>query len=503
MSGKSTVSNDYAGWLDNIGLSGPIQNSMDHDEIPGFVNSSVFGRFSLDDLDFGDDLTKGRIDFDDEYLLKSPSPGTVSLSESSFVKAEPIDSYPKRDSSGGYYHPPHGSARTADSRVTSYAAEASKESHESIRRQMPKAGRVIQERVFEGLEEVAGELNMDSKLLDSAKSFIDKAPTKWKLFEEQRRSSAINRRQSVRNHQASLESQVAMERQAALPREATPAVKPRKARQSGRSADAGRNTGIGRRVSPIAVIFIMLLIMRLVAFLFQASTHHVDITHTEPDPKPGGTIIIGGGDDDKKGEMPAEIADEFSELFNDIEQWRSDNPYMPWTGLSAEETAALMKEAGWANVKVTENEDGTKVEAELVQEHSEAYILVDGESIGNTFYWNNSVYPDEQAEDEIKAAWRNLFPEDSGIYPGMQLAELRITDEMLQAIRDCGEKNNYGDIEESSLSVNGLYIALFDNEYGWSLYVSGDDAFIQFHTDTEEKYLNSVYISGEMNTWFE
>ena len=92
MSGKNTALGEYGGWLDDIGLSGPIQNNLDYDEIPGFVNASVFGRFSLDDLDFGDDLTKGRIDFDDEYLLKSPSPGSITLSESSIVKAETRDS---------------------------------------------------------------------------------------------------------------------------------------------------------------------------------------------------------------------------------------------------------------------------------------------------------------------------------------------------------------------------------------------------------------------------
>ena len=246
----------------------------------------------------------------------------------------------------------------------------------------------------------------------------------------------------------------------------------------------------------------MLLIMRLVVSLFQASAHHINITHTEPDPKPGGTILIGGGDDDKKDEMPEEIADEFSELFNDIELWRSDNPYLPWMGLSAEETAALMQEAGWANAEVTENDELTGVEADLVQEHSEAYIHVDSESVGSSFYWNTPEYSDGQAEDEIQAAWGNLFPEDSGIYPGMQLSELRITDEMLQAIRDCGEKDNYGDIEESSLSVNGLFIALFDSENEWSLYINGDDTYIQLQTDSEGKYLASVYISGETNTWF-
>ena len=502
MSGKSTASNEYAGWLNDIGLTGPIQNSMDYDEIPGFVNSNVFGRFSLDDLDFGDDLTKGRIDFDDEYLLKSPSLSSVSLSGSSIAKAETTDSYPKRDSSGGYYHPPHGSAKTAERRVPSYA-DMPKKTHESIIRQMPTVGRTIQERVFEGLEEVAGDLSSNSKFLESAKSFMDKAPTKWKLFEEQRRSSAIDRKQSVRNHQVSPESVTITETQAALAREAAPAVKPQKARQPGRTAGAGRNTGMGRRVSPIAVILIMLLIVRLAAFLFQATTHHVDITHTEPNPKPGGTIIIGGGDDNKTDEMPDEIADEFSELFNDIELWRSDNSYMPWMGLSAEETAALMKEAGWANAEVTENDDVTKAEAELVQEHSEAYILVDSESLGLSFYWDMSELTDEQAEEEINAAWGNLLPDDSGIYPGTQLAELRITDEMLQAVRDFGEKNNYGDIEESSLSVNGLFIALFENENGWSLYINGDDAYIQFHTDSGEKYLASVYISGETNTWFD
>ena len=501
MSGKSSISDEYSGWLNNIGLSGPIQNNMDYDEIPGFVNASVFGRFSLDDLDFGDDLTKGRIDFDDEYLLKSPSPGSITLSESSIVKAETRDSYPKRDSSGGYYHPPHGSAKTAERRVPSYA-DTPKRTHESIIRQMPTVGRTIQERVFEGLEEVAGDLSANSKFLESAKSFMDKAPTKWKLFEEQRRSSAIDRKQSVRNHQVSPESVTVTETQAALAREAAPAVKPRPARQPGRSAGAGRNTGIGRRVSPIAVIFIMLLIMRLVVSLFQASAHHINITHTEPDPKPGGTILIGGGDDDKKDEMPEEIADEFSGLFNDIELWRSDNPYLPWMGLSAEETAALMQEAGWANAEVTENDELTGVEADLVQEHSEAYIHVDSESVGSSFYWNTPEYSDGQAEDEIQAAWGNLFPEDSGIYPGMQLSELRITDEMLQAIRDCGEKDNYGDIEESSLSVNGLFIALFESENEWSLYINGDDTYIQLQTDSEGKYLASVYISGETNTWF-
>ena len=321
MSGKSTISDEYSGWLNNIGLSGSIQNNMDYDEIPGFVNASVFGRFSLDDLDFGDDLTKGRIDFDDEYLLKSPSPGSVAFSESSIAKAETRDSYPKRDSSGGYYHPPHGSVKAAERRVPSYA-DTPKKTHESIIRQMPTVGRTIQERVFEGLEEVAGDLSADSKFLESAKNFMDKAPTKWKLFEEQRRSSAIDRKQSVRNHQVSPESVTVTETQAALAREAAPAVKPRPAGKPGRSAGAGRNTGIGRRVSPIAVILIMLLIMRLVVSLFQASAHHINITHTDPDPKPGGTILIGGGDDDKKDEMPEEIADEFSELFNDIELWR-------------------------------------------------------------------------------------------------------------------------------------------------------------------------------------
>ena len=502
MSGKSTASNEFAGWLDDIGLTGPIQNSMDYDEIPGFVNSNVFGRFSLDDLDFGDDLTKGRIDFDDEYLLKSPSLGSVAISDSSIAKTEQRDSYPKRDSSGGYYHPPHGSAKTAEKRVPSYA-DTPKKTHESIIRQMPTVGRTIQERVFEGLEEVAGDLSANSKFLESAKSFMDKAPTKWKLFEEQRRSSAIDRKQSVRNHQVSPESVTITETQAALAREAAPAVKPRKVRQPGRTAGAGRNTGMGRRVSPIAVILIMLLIVRLVAFLFQASTHHVDITHIEPNPKPGGTIIIGGGDDNKTDEMPEEIADEFSELFNDIELWRSDNSYMPWMELSAEETAALMKEAGWANAEVTENDDVAGVEAELVQEHSEAYIHVDSESIGTSFYWNTPEYSDGQAEDEIQEAWGNLFPEDSGIYPGMQLSELRITDEMLQTIRDCGKKDNYGDIEESSLSVNGLFIALFDNADGWSLYINGDDAYVELRTDSEEKYLASVYISGETNIWFD
>ncbi len=502
MSGKSTISDEYSGWLNNIGLSGPIQNNMDYDEIPGFVNASVFGRFSLDDLDFGDDLTKGRIDFDDEYLLKSPSPGSITFSESSIAKAETRDSYPTRDSSGGYYHPPHGSVKKAESRATSYSEGKSKEPHETIRRQMPTIGRAIQERVFEGLEEVAGELNMDSKLLDSAKSFMDKAPTKWKLFEEKRRSSAIDRKQSVRNHQASLESQVAMESQAAQMREAAPAAKPRPARQPGRSAGAGRNTGIGRRVSPIAVIFIMLLIMRLVVSLFQANMHHINIPHTEPDPKPGGTILIGGGDDNTDEQIPAEIADEWTDLFNEVELWRNDNSNMPWMGLSAEETEMLLKDVGWANVEITEDDDGQSVEARLGLDHSAAYINVDSESLGLSFYWDSSEVSDEQAEDEVKAAWGNLLPEDSGIYPGMQIEDIRITDEMLQAIREYGEKNNYGDIEESSLSVNGLYVALFDNEYGWGLYINGDDTFIQFQTDSEEKYLSSVSISGETNTWF-
>lgn len=501
MSEKGTALNENAGWLNDIGFTGLIQNSMDYDEIPGFVNSGVFGRFSLDDLDFGDDLTKGRIDFDDEYLLKSPASGTTSFSQSSIAKAEPRDSYPKRDSSGGYYHPPHGSAKTAERRVPSYA-DTPKKTHESVIRQMPTVGRTIQERVFEGLEEVAGDLSANSKFLESAKSFMDKAPTKWKLFEEQRRSSAIDRKQSVRNHQVSPESVTVTETQAALAREAAPAVKPRQVRQPGRSAGAGRNTGIGRRVSPIAVILIMLLIVRLVAFLFQASTHHINITHTEPDPKPGGTILIGGGDDNNDNQIPDDVAEAFTDLFNDIELWRSDNQYMPWMGLSAEETATLMKEAGWAKAEVTENDEVTGVKAELVQEHSEAYIHVDSKSIGTSFYWNTPEYSDGQAEDEIQAAWGNLFPEDSGIYPGMQLSELRITDEMLQAIRDCGEKNNYGDIEESSLSVNGLFIALFDSENEWSLYINGDDAYIQLHTDSEGRYLASVYISGEMNTWF-
>ena len=196
------------------------------------------------------------------------------------------------------------------------------------------------------------------------------------------------------------------------------------------------------------------------------------------------------------------MAEEFTVLFNDIELWRSENTLIPWMDLSAEETAACLEEAGWVNVDITENDDGTSVEAEYVQDHSDAYVLVDGESIGTSFYWEPSEYTDEQAEEEIKAAWENLFPEDSGIYPGMRLSELRITDEMLQAIRDCGEKNSYGAIEESSLSVNGLFIALFDNEDGWSLYINGDDTYIQFHTDNEEKYLTRVYISGEANTWF-
>ena len=83
------------------------------------------------------------------------------------------------------------------------------------------------------------------------------------------------------------------------------------------------------------------------------------------------------------------------------------------------------------------------------------------------------------------------------------IATRMTTDEMLPALRDCGEKDNYGDIEESSLSVNGLFIALFDSENEWSLYINGDDTYIQLHTDSEEKYLSSVYISGEANTWFE
>ena len=501
MAGKSTASSEYGRWLDDIGLSGPIQNNMDYDEIPGFVNASVFGRFSLDDLDFGDDLTKGRIDFDDEYLLKSPSPGSITFSEGSSAKAETRDSYPKRDSSGGYYHPPHGSVKAAERRVPSYA-DTPKKTHESIIRQMPTVGRTIQERVFEGLEEVAGDLSADSKFLESAKNFMDKAPTKWKLFEEQRRSSAIDRKQSVRNHQVSPESVTVTETQAALAREAAPAVKPRKAGQSGRSAGAGRSTGIGRRVSPIAVIFIMLLIVRLVAFLFQASTHHINITHTEPDPKPGGTILIGGGDDNKDEQIPDEIADEWTNLFNEVELWRTDNPQMPWMGLSADDTELLMKDAGWANARVTESDDGPVVEAEFAQDHSEAYVNVNRESLGLSFYWHSPELTDEQAENEINAAWGNMFPEDSGVYPGMQVEDLRITDEMLQAIRDYGEKNNYGDIEESSLPVNGLYIALFDNEYGWSLYISGDDTYVQFHTDSEEKYLSSILIGGEENTWF-
>jgi hypothetical protein len=367
---------------------------------------------------------------------------------------------------------------------------------------MPTVGRAIQERVFEGLEEVAGELNVDSKLLDSAKSFMDKAPTKWKLFEEQRKSSAINMKQSVRNHQSSLESQVAMERQAALPREAASHVKPRPVGKADRKAGAGRSTGIGRRVSPIAVILIMLLIVRLAAFLFQANTHHIDITHTDPDPKPGGTIIIGGGNDNKDEQIPDEIADEWTNLFNEVELWRTDNPQMPWMGLSADDTELLMKDAGWANARVTESDDGPVVEAEFAQDHSEAYVNVNRESLGLSFYWHSPELTDEQAENEINAAWGNMFPEDSGVYPGMQVEDRRITDEMLQAIRDYGEKNNYGDIEESSLPVNGLYIALFDNEYGWSLYISGDDTYVQFHTDSEEKYLSSILIGGEENTWF-
>ena len=242
MSGKNTALGEYGGWLDDIGLSGPIQNNLDYDEIPGFVNSNVFGRFSLDDLDFGDDLTKGRIDFDDEYLLKSPSPGSITLSESSIVKAETRDSYPKRDSSGGYYHPPHGSAKTAERRVPSYA-DTPKKTHESIIRQMPTVGRTIQERVFEGLEEVAGDLNANSKFLESAKSFMDKAPTKWKLFEEQRRSSAIDRKQSVRNHQVSPESVTVTETQAALAREAAcgKTAKGRTIREIGRCREEYRN----------------------------------------------------------------------------------------------------------------------------------------------------------------------------------------------------------------------------------------------------------------------
>ena len=500
MSGKSTVSNEYGGWLNDIGLSGPIRNNMDYDEIPGFVDSSVFGRFSLDDLDFGDDLTKGRIDFDDEYLLKSPALSSISLSENKAAKAETRDSYPKRDSSGGYYHPPRGSSRAAENRAASYE-DTSRKTHEPARRQMPTVARTIQENVFAGLEEVAGELNVDSKLLDNAKSFLDKAPTKWKLLQEQRKSSAIDRKQSVRNHHASAESMAAMENQSVLPREA-PNVKPRQARQAGRRNVAGRSTGIGRRFSPIVVIFIMLLIMRLVAFIFQTTTHHVNITHTDPDPKPNGPVLIGGGNDNNDNQIPDAVAEEFSDIFNDIELWRSDNPLIPWMGLSAEETAVLMKEAGWTNAEITENDDESAVEADLDLEHSEAYIYVDEESLGTTFHWDTSENSDEQAEDEIKAAWGNLFPEDSGIYPGMSLSELRITDEMLQVIRDCGEKDNYGDIEESSLYVDGLFIALFENEYNWSLYINGDDTYIEFRTDDEGKYLESVYISGETNTWF-
>ena len=497
MSGKSTASSEYGRWLDDIGLSGPIQNNMDYNEIPGFVNSSVFGRFSLDDLDFGDDLTKGRIDFDDEYLLKSPSPGSISFSAGSIAKAETRNNYPERDSSGGYYHPPHGSVKTAENRETSYSAGKPKETYENIRRQMPKVGRAIQERVFEGLEEVAGELNMDSKLLDSAKSFIDKAPTKWKLFEEQRKSSAIDRRQSVRNHQASLESQ------AALPGEAIPAVKTRPAGKAGRNTGTGRSTGIGRRFSPFAVILIMLLIMRLVVSLFQANMHHVNIPNTEPNPKPGGTILIGGGDDNKDEQIPDEIADEWTDFFNEVELWRTDNSQMPWMGLSASDTELLMKDAGWANTIVTESDDGPVVEAEFDQDHSAAYVNIDRESLALSFYWHSSELSTEQAENEIKAAWGNMFPEETGIYPGMQIEDVRITDEMLQAIREYGEKNNYGDIEESSLLVNGLYVALFDNEYGWSLYISGDDTYVQLHTDSEEKYLNGILIGGEENTWFD
>ena len=56
MSDKTSASYEFEQWMNNIGLSGPVQGHMEFDEIPGFVNSSVFGRFSLDDLDFGDDL---------------------------------------------------------------------------------------------------------------------------------------------------------------------------------------------------------------------------------------------------------------------------------------------------------------------------------------------------------------------------------------------------------------------------------------------------------------
>lgn len=501
MSGKSTTSKENMGWLDDIGLSGPMQTGMDHDEIPGFVNASVFGRFSLDDLDFGDDLTKGRIDFDDEYLLKSPSPGSIAVSEGSVAKVRSRESYPERDSSGGYYHPPHGSVKSVESRATSYSGEKSKEPRETIRRQMPAVGRAIQERVFEGLEEVAGELNMDSKLLDSAKSFMDKAPTKWKLFEEQRKSSAINRRQSVRNHQASLENQMAMESQAALPREAAPAVRPRPAGRAGRKAGIDKRTGTGRRVSPIAVILIMLLIVRLAAFLFQANTHHINITHTEPDPKPGGTFLIGGGNDNKDEQIPDEIADAWTDLYNEVEQWRTDNPYVSWMDLSSDETVSLMQEAGWENAEIVESEAGPVVEAGSEQEHSTAYVSIDSESLGLSFYWDTQ---DEQPEDEVEAAWENLLPENSYIYPGMQVAESGITEDMLQAIKDYGEKDNYGTIKESSISVNGLYISLFDDEnYGWDLYISGDGGTISFHTDEEEKTIQSIFVTGEENTWFD
>ena len=202
MSDKDTASKEYASWLDGIGLSGPISSEYHHDEIPGIINSSVLGKFSLDDLDFGDDMTKGRIDFDDEYLLKSSDIGRGTLSGYDLGSAGAVQTahdhedlrsearsrlearaesvrmrtdYPERDSQGGYYHPAYGP------RPAAKAARREESPKDSIfdfmgskKRQMPECSQSVQETVFSGIRGAADRIGLNS---DGVKNYIDKAPT--------------------------------------------------------------------------------------------------------------------------------------------------------------------------------------------------------------------------------------------------------------------------------------------------------------------------------------
>ena len=468
MSDKTSASYEFEQWMNNIGLSGPVQGHMEFDEIPGFVNSNVFGRFSLDDLDFGDDLTKGKIDFDDEYLLMSASfdSGKASRGSETNVHGSSTgdehhthsapravrDNYPKRDSSGGYYHPPYSTQKSAARAVSEEKNAPAQGTYGAAVRQMPKDGRSIQENVFGEIEGLARELNIDSKFIDRAKTFMDKAPTRRKLREEEKKAA--------------------------------------------RTSGTAKRGGAGVRIRPFAVLIILFIILRVISSVYQATTNHIEVP-TPPAPT-GGPVIIGGKNEEST--MPGDISDAWHVVFNELGEWRSNNPRVSLMDLSCEELKDFLEETGWHDVTITEDDDVRIVEAFNQQENSLATGSINSESVTLSVTW---ISDDKMPEEEIKTAWEQMLPDDAGIYPGMPVESTMISEEMLQAVRDYGAQDDYGSIHESWVTADGLFISLFEYEdSGWDLYLNGENTYIQIHSDDENKYIYSMAVEGESNPRF-